>query len=36
LVMILVGVSFNVLNAWYFIAAVTWFALGVIFYSAIN
>jgi len=36
LIMILIGVGYNILNAWYFVAAVTWFGAGVIFYSAIN
>jgi len=33
---ILLGVIFNVLNAWYFILCVTWFASGIIFYSVIS
>jgi hypothetical protein len=29
-------VIFNVLNAWYFVLCVTWFASGIIFYNVIN
>jgi Na+-translocating ferredoxin:NAD+ oxidoreductase RnfD subunit len=36
LLAILLGVVFNILNAWYFILCVTWFAVGIIFYGAIS
>lgn len=36
LIAILLGVIFNVMNAWYFVLCVTWFASGVIFYSVIS
>jgi hypothetical protein len=36
LLVILLGVIFNILIAWYYILAVTWFGMGVIFYSALK
>jgi hypothetical protein len=36
LLAILLGVVFNVLNAWFFILCVTWFGMGIIFYGAIS
>jgi len=36
LLVILLGVIFNLLIAWYYILAVTWFGMGVIFYSALK
>ena len=36
LLTIIIGVVFNVLNAWFYIIAVTWFGLGIIFFSATN
>jgi hypothetical protein len=36
LLVILLGVIFNVLIAWYYILAVTWFGMGIIFYSALR
>jgi len=36
LLVIFLGVIFNVLNAWYYILCVTWFGMGIIFYGAIN
>jgi hypothetical protein len=36
LLVILLGVIFSLLNAWYYILAVTWFGMGIIFYSALN
>jgi len=36
LLVILIGLFYNVLNAWYFIGAVTWFGTGLIFFCAIN
>jgi len=36
LLVILLGVIFNILIAWYYILCVTWFGMGVIFYGAIN
>ena len=36
LLTIVIGVVFNVLNAWFYITAVTWFGLGIVFFSAIN
>ena len=30
------GVIFEILIAWYYIIAITWFGLGIIFYGAIN
>ncbi len=36
LLVILIGVVFNIYNAWLYILAVTWFASGVIFFGALN
>jgi len=36
LIVIGLGVYFNILNAWYFILAIVWFAMGVIFFCALN
>jgi len=36
LFVILLGVIFNIFNAWLYILAATWFGSGVIFYSALN
>jgi len=36
LLAILLGVIFNVLNAWFYILCVTWFGTGIIFYSVTN
>ena len=30
------GIIFEILIAWYYIIAITWFGLGIIFYGAIN
>lgn len=35
LVTIVLGLVFNVENAWFYISAITWFGLGVIFFGAI-
>jgi len=36
LLIILIGVIFNIYNAWLYILAATWFASGVIFFGALN
>ena len=36
LLIILLGVIFNIFNAWLYILASTWFASGVIFFGAIS
>lgn len=36
LLMIPLGLAFDIQNAWYFISVVTWFGLGIVFYSAIS
>ena len=36
ILVIIAGLAYNVLNAWYFILAVTWFGTGIIFYCAIE
>jgi len=36
LIIIGAGLVFNILNAWYYVGAVTWFAFGLIFFSAID
>ena len=36
LLTIVAGLAFNVENAWLYISAITWFGLGIIFFSAIN
>jgi len=36
LLVILAGVIFGIQIAWYFILAVTWFGMGIIFYSALK
>ena len=36
LVTIGLGIIFNILVAWYYIIAITWFGMGVIYVSAIN
>lgn len=36
LIVIGLGIIFEIINAWYFILSVIWFAMGVIFFSAVN
>ena len=36
LLIILLGVIFNIFNAWLYILASTWFASGVIFFGALS
>ena len=36
LVTIGLGILFDILLAWYYIAAITWFGMGVIYISAIS
>ena len=36
LIVIGLGIIFEIVNAWYFILSVIWFGMGVIFYSAAN
>jgi len=36
LLLILIGVILPIVNAYYFIAAVTWFGVGLILFSALN
>ena len=36
LVTIGLGIIFEILIAWFYILAITWFGLGIIFFSAIN
>jgi len=36
LIVIGLGIIFEIFNAWYFILATIWFGMGVIFYSSIN
>jgi hypothetical protein len=36
LLLILIGVILPIINAWYFIGAVTWFGVGLILFSALN
>lgn len=36
LIIILIGLIVNFLNAWYYIIAISWFGIGVIFYSALE
>jgi len=36
LLTILLGVIFEVFVAWFYIVAITWFGLGIIFFSATN
>ena len=36
LLMLLGAVVFNILNSWYFVAAVIWFGMGIIFFSSLN
>jgi hypothetical protein len=36
LLVILLGVILSLLIAWYYILAVTWFGMGVIFYSVLQ
>jgi hypothetical protein len=36
LILILIGVILPIINAWYFIGAVTWFGTGLILFSALN
>jgi len=35
LLVILLGITVWVVNAWYFILAITWFGAGIVFYSVI-
>ena len=36
LIVIGLGIFFEIVNAWYFILSVVWFAMGIIFFSAVN
>jgi hypothetical protein len=36
LILILLGVIFNIFNAWFYVLAATWFGSGVIFFGALN
>jgi hypothetical protein len=36
LIILLFGVIYNVLNIWFYVAVITWFGVGIIFYLAIN
>jgi len=36
LLLILIGVIFNLLNAWYYIISITWFGLGLIFFTTLK
>lgn len=36
LLLILIGVLMPIINAWYFIGAVTWFGIGLILFNALN
>jgi hypothetical protein len=36
MLLILVGVLIELLNAWYFIGMVTWFGVGLIIFSVLN
>ncbi|MBU0498305.1 MAG: hypothetical protein KKC68_08205 [Candidatus Thermoplasmatota archaeon] len=35
-IVIIIGLSFNIQNAWYYILSITWFGSGLIFYSALR
>jgi hypothetical protein len=36
LIVIGLGILFEIVNAWYFILAIIWFAMGIIFFSTVN
>ncbi len=36
LIVIVLGIIFAIENGWYFVLAITWFASGLIFFSALN
>ena len=36
LITILIGVTLNILNVWYYVLATTWFGMGVIFFTALR
>lgn len=36
LILVLVGILLPIVNAWYFIGAITWFGVGLILFSALN
>ncbi len=36
LLLIIIGAILPIINAWYFIGAVTWFGVGLILFSALN
>ena len=36
LLVILLGLVYDIMNAWYFIGAVTWFGVGLVFFCAIQ
>ena len=36
LILILLGILLPIVNAWYFIGAITWFGVGLILFSALN
>jgi len=36
LIVLVVGIIINYYNAWYYVLTITWFGVGIIFYSSIN
>ena len=36
LIVIVLGIIFSIESMWYFLLAITWFASGLIFFSALN
>lgn len=36
ILLIIIGMILPIVNAWYFIGAVTWFGVGLIIFSALN
>ncbi len=36
LLLVLIGILLPIVNAWYFIGAITWFGVGLILFSALN
>jgi hypothetical protein len=36
LIVLVLGIYTNYLNAWYYVLAITWFGVGIIFYGSIS
>ncbi len=36
LIVLVIGLAINYINAWYYVLSITWFGTGLIFYSVIE